>query len=249
MILLAAVPLSALITAGVVRALGVSRRTAVWTTIAATVATIVAVVAVFFTFLFECASDGGSGPEAWPWSPREELCDGESSPVALGMLALLFIPTALVLLGTWLRVRGRRTLGWFAYAGLLATPALSGLYVAALPVYEVDSYPILHEPMLRPAGGSEPARVCYVYGIVGEAEISPATMRHCIELEPTARARRLTTRYDEGETVFDLERVGENLTQEGLPVEPGETGVAGLDVARAYRLREEQARIGARELD
>jgi hypothetical protein len=249
MILFAALPISALITGGVLRSIGVSRRAAVWATVAATLATLVAVIAVFFTFVFECASDGGSGPEAWPWSPREELCDGSNSPATLGMLATLFVPTALVVLGTWLRLRGRRALGWVAYAGLLATPALSGLYVAALPVYEVDSYPILHEPLLRPARGSVAPRVCYVYGIVGEVRVTPATRWHCIELEPTREARRLTTSYDEGSTVFDLERVGENLTQEGLPVRPGGTGVDGLVVTRAYRLPDAEARAGARLLD
>jgi hypothetical protein len=243
MILFAAVPLSALITGGVLRAIGVSRRGAVWATVVATLATVVAVLAVLLTFLFECASDGGSGPEAWEWSPREQLCESSSSPVLLGMLALLFVPTALVILGTWLRLRGRRALGWIAYAGLLATPALSGLYVAALPVYEVDEYPILHTPFLRIADGSAPPRVCYAYGIVGEAP--PDTTRHCIELERTREALRLTAGYDEGVTEFDLEEVGKKLTQEGLPVEPGETGVDGYVVTRAYRLEEAEARAGA----
>lgn len=249
MILFFAVPLSALLTGGVLLAAGIRRRTAVWAAVAAGVVTTVGVLAMFLTFIFECASDGGSGPEAWPWSPREQLCDGDNSPVVLGMLALLLVPTALVTLGTWLRSRGRRTLGWIAYAGLLATPALSGIYVSALPVYEVDSYPILHEPLLRPARGSEPPRVCYVNGIVGEVRVTPATTRHCIELAPTREARRLTTSYDEGATAFDLERVGENLTQKGLPVGPGETGIDGLVVTRAYRLPDAEARVGARALD
>jgi len=243
-ILFAAVPLSALITGGVLRSIGASRRAAVWATVVATLATVIAVLAVLLTFLFECASDGGSGPEAWPWSPREQLCDSSNSPVVLGMLALLFVPTALVILGTWLRLRGRPALGWIAYAGLLATPALSGFYVAALPVYEVDEYPILHTPLLRVARGSEPPRVCYAYGIVGERSDDT---RHCIELERTPRALRLTNAYDEGETVFDLEEAGKNLTQEGLPVEPGATGIKGLVVTRAYTLPVAEAREGARE--
>jgi hypothetical protein len=245
MILFYAVPLSALITGGVLRALGIRTRTAVWAAVAAGVVTFVAVCATFLTFVFECASDGGSGPEAWPWSPREELCDGDNSPVVLGMLALLLVPTALITLGTWLRSRGRRGLGWLAYAGLLATPALSGLYVAALPVYEVAEHPILHTPLLRVAQGPEPPRVCYAYGIVGEPP--PRTTRHCIELERTREALRLTTGYDEGVSVFDLEEVGKELTQQGLPVRPGATGVDGYVVTRAYTLSRAQARDGASE--
>ena len=240
MILFAAVPLSALITGGVVRAFGVSRRTAVWATVVATLATVVAVLAVFVTFLFECASDGGSGPEAWEWSPREQLCESSTSPEVLGMLALLFVPTALVILGSWLHSRGRRVLGWIAYAGLLATPALSGLYVSALPVYAVDEYPILHSPLLRTADGSQPPRVCYAYGIVGEEP--PDATRHCIELERTREALRLTVGYDEGVTELGLEEVGKKLTQEGLPIQPGETGVDGYVVTRAYTLPEAEAR-------
>ena len=245
MILFYAVPLSALITGGVLHALGASRRTAVWAAVAAAAVTAVVAFTVLLTFIFECASDGGSDPESWPWSPRNQLCDGSGwQPEVLGMLALLLVPTVLITLGTWLRSRGRRALSWVAYAGLLATPALSGLYVAALPVYEVDEYPILHTPLLRVAHGSEPPRVCYAYGIVGEA---PGERRHCIELEPTPRARALTNAYDEGETVFDLEEAGKNLTQKGLPVHPGDTGVDGLVVTRAYELSAADARAGASE--
>jgi hypothetical protein len=245
MILFSAVPLSALIAGGVLHAAGVSRRAAVWAAVAAGVVTAVVAFTVLLTFIFECATDGGSDPESWPWSPRNQLCDGSGwQPEVVGMLALLLVPTVLITLGTWLRSRGRRGLSWVAYAGLLATPALSGLYVAALPVYEVDEYPILHTPLLRVARGSEPPRVCYAYGIVGE----PAGgRRHCIELEPTPRARRLTNAYDEGETVFDLEEAGKKLTQKGLPVQPGETGVDGLVVARAYTLSAAEARAGASE--
>jgi uncharacterized membrane protein HdeD (DUF308 family) len=245
MILFYAVPLSALVTGGLLHALGVARRAAVWAAVAAGVVTTVAVCATFLTFVFECASDGGSDPESWPWSPRNQLCDGDSSLVVLGMLALLLVPTVLITLGTWLRSRGRRGLGWVAYAGLLATPALSGLYVAALPVYEVEEYPILHTPLLRTADGSAPPRVCYAYGIVGEQP--PDTTRHCIELERTPEALRLTADYDEGVTEFDLEEVGKKLTREGLPVEPGETGIDGYVVTRAYTLDAAEARKGARE--
>jgi hypothetical protein len=248
MILFCAVPLSALITGGVLLAAGVARRAVLWAAVAAGVVTAVVAFTVLLTFIFECASDGGSDPESWPWSPRNQLCDGSGrQPEVLAMLALLLVPTILITLATWLRSRGRRGLSRVAYAALLATPALSGFYVAALPVYEVDEYPILHTPLLRVARGSEPPRVCYAYGIVGEPP--PSATRHCVELEPTPRALRLTTAYDEGETVFDLEEAGKKLTQKGLPVRPGETGIDGLVVTRAYTLSAAEARAGARELD
>jgi hypothetical protein len=247
MILFYAVPLSALITGGVLHALGSSRRAAVWAGVAAGLVTAVVVFTVLLTFLFECASDGGSDPESWPWSPRNQLCDGSGyDPVVLGMLALLLVPSILITLGTWLRSRGRRGLSWIAYAGLLVTPALSGIYVGALPVYEVDDYPILNQPLLRVARGSVPPRVCYAYGIVGEKPRDPT--RHCIELERTPQALRLTTAYDEGVSVFDLEEVGKELTQEGLPVRAGETGVDGYVATRAYTLTEAEARDGALEV-
>lgn len=247
MILFYAVPLSALITGGVLHAAGVARRAAVWAGVAAGLVTAVVAFTVFLTFVFECASDGGSDPEAWPWSPRNQLCDGSGwEPVVLGMLALLLVPSILITLGTWLRSRGRRALSWVAYAGLLATPALSGMYVAALPVYEVDSYPILHSPLLRTANQSHPPRVCYAYGIVGEAP--PDTTRHCIELARTRQSLALTTAYDQGVTLFDLEEVGKKLTQEGLPVRAGATGIDGYVATRAYTLTEAEAREGALEV-
>ncbi|HEX5619579.1 MAG TPA: hypothetical protein VFX51_14255 [Solirubrobacteraceae bacterium] len=247
MILFYAVPLSALITGGALVAAGVARRAAVWAGVAAGLVTAVVAFTVLLTFLFECASDGGSDPEAWPWSPRNQLCDGSGwEPVVLGMLALLLVPTVLITLGTWLRSRGRRGLGWIAYAGLLITPVMSGLYVSALPVYEVDDTPILHTPLLRVAQGSQAPRVCYSYGIVGEAP--PDTKRHCIELERTPEALRLTAAYDEGVTEFDLEEVGKELTQDGFPVRPGATGVDGYVVTRAYTLSAAEAREGASDV-
>ncbi len=166
----------------------------------------------------------------------------------MGGLALLLVPTALVMLGTFLRFRQRPTLGWAAYAGLLVTPVLPSLYVNSLPYYRLDSYPVLQQPLLRPASGSRPLRVCYVYGIAfgpRKVEVTDATMRDCVDLEPTPEALGLTPSYDEGRTSYDLGWMGKDLTQQGLPIHPGPTGVDGLIVVHAYRLRDSQARIGA----
>jgi hypothetical protein len=73
----------------------------------------------------------------------------------------------------------------------------------------------------------------------------PSATRHCIELEPTPKARSLTAAYDEGVTLSDLEAVGEDLTRRGLPIEPGATVVDGLVITRAYTLPEAEAAQGA----
>lgn len=187
---LLAVPVSALVTGGGPRAAGVPRRTAILTGIAAGVITGVAIVAFWLTAFGECLAENPSpaAPPSWPWSPRRQFCSDGNSPAAMGALALLLVPTALVMLGTFLRFRQRPTLGWAAYAGLLVTPVLPSLYVNSLPYYRLDSYPVLQQPRLRPASGSRPPRVCFVYGIAfgpRKVEVTDATMRDCVDLEPT----------------------------------------------------------------
>lgn len=239
MILFLAVPVSALIAGGVIRAIGGSTRRAVWTGLATGAITFVVLIAVIAALFAECL-DEDDNAELWPWSPRRELCREAGSPAQLGAFAIFLLPTVLICLGAYLRPRGRRTLGTVAYVALLPTIVLPFFYVQALPAYEVDEYPILHTPLLRTADGSTPPRVCYAYGVVGEAP--PDTTRHCIELERTREALRLTAAYDEGVTLFDLEEVGKKLTQEGLPVRPGETGIDGYVVTRVYTLPEAEAR-------
>jgi ATP-dependent DNA ligase len=45
---------------------------------------------------------------------------------------------------------------------------------------------------------------------------------------------------------YALDWMGKRLTQKGLPISRGKTGIAGLVVARAYRLPDGQARVGAK---
>jgi hypothetical protein len=248
MILFLVVPISALIAGGVIRAIGGSTKRAVWTGLTTGAITFVVLIAVIAALFAECL-DEDDNAELWPWSPRRELCSDAGSPAQLGALAIFLLPTVLICLGAFLRSRGRRTLGTVAYAALLPTIVLPFFYVQALPAYAIDEYPVLHKPLLRVARGSEPPRVCYVNGILGETRTTPATTRECIDLVPTPAALRLTAAYDEGVTFSDLEAVGVNLTREGLPIEPGETGVDGLVVARAYRLPEAEAAVGASEID
>jgi hypothetical protein len=244
------VPVSALVTGVGLRAAGVPRRTAVWAGIAAGAVTAIALVAVWLTAYGECLAENPepAPPPSWPWSPRRQFCNDASSPAALGALGLLLVPTAMVVLGTFLRFKEHPALGWTAYAVVLATPVLPSVYVNALPYYRLDSYPVLHQPLLRPASGSQPPRVCYVYGIAfgpRKVEVTSATRHECVDLKPTPQALSLTPSYDEGRTSYDLDWMGKKLTQRGLPVRRGATGVDGLVIDRAYELPDSQARIGA----
>ena len=74
--------------------------------------------------------------------------------------------------------------------------------------------------------------------------ITPGTTRDCSDVKPTPRALSLTPSYDQGRTGYDLDLMGDHLTENGLPLRHGETGVAGLVVDRAYTLTDSQARVG-----
>lgn len=244
------VPVSALVTGGCLRAAGVPHLTAVWAGIAAGSATAITLGAIALTVLVECVAENADPPPppSWSWSPRRQFCNDRSSAAGLGALALLVVPTALVVAGSLLRFKRHTALGWTAYGLMLFTPVVPAVYVNALPYYRLDSYPVLHQPLLRPASGSKPPRVCYLYGIAfgpRKVEVTSTTSRECVEFTPTPEARSLTARYDEGRTIYDLDWVGRNLRQTGLPVRPGATGVDGLLVGRAYKLPDSQARVGA----
>ena len=137
---------------------------------------------------------------------------------------------------------------WLAYGPAVVAPFLPTAYVEALPYYELDSYPVLHDPLLRPAQGETGPRVCYVYGIAFgslRVQTTPETKRTCVDLELTDVARTLTTAYDQGLTGYSLKLLGDRLTEDGLPVDRGPTGVPGLVVTRAYPLSDREARVGA----
>jgi hypothetical protein len=215
--------------------------------------TAVLVVSMLLVSFGECASENDDRPLSWPWSPRRQLCDGAGSHVVLGAYALLLVPPLLVVMGVILAKRRARVAGGAILAGLLAVPFLPWIYFDSLPVYRLDEYPILHAPLLRPGAEGRPPRVCYAYGIVfgpRKAPVTEKTERTCVELVPTRQALSLTTAYDQGRTIYDLEWMGKNLTARGLPVEPGGTGIDGLVVARVYELPGREAlrdstRIGA----
>jgi hypothetical protein len=233
-------------------------RTDKWTAwIAATgavIATGVGLVSSFVGAYGECLSDSDGGAAAWPWSPRRELCDSAHSHAALGADALLLVPAVLIAAAALLAGgRSRRAVVWVAVAAaVILAIVLPSVYVRSLPLYRVDSYPILHDPLLRRASDGAPARVCYAYGIISGPRRDPVTAdsrRTCVEFLDTPQSRELTPEYDQGQTPYELEWVGKNLTARGLPVERGGTGVDGLVVTKAYELPGRAARTGSARVD
>lgn len=153
------------LTAAVLRWAGVAKKSAMWAGVAAVVATAALVAAAGLVSLGECLGDNGSPPSAWHWSPRIEFCD-EGFPEPFSWLVLFLVPSGLVIVGTLLRSRGHTWLALVPYAALLPLPALPFLYLDSLDYYRLGSYPVLDQPLLKPARAGTPSRVCYVYGIV-----------------------------------------------------------------------------------
>lgn len=212
--------------------------------VATGLATYVTANALFDVWVYECIAENVTPPRppSWPWSPRREFCDAGSDP-ALGGFALLVAPMLVALAGGLLARTRLKPVGIAVFALLVAMPWAPELYVEALPYYRLDEYPVLHEPVLIPAGRARPAVACYEYGVAfgprQDTVARPEDRSTCLEFERTRQAQKLTNTYDAGRTESDLERVGHELTERGLPVEPGETGVDGLVVRTVLRLTAE----------
>lgn len=223
-------------------ALGLSRlQAAVWALLA-TVGLAAGVASGLYAVLFECLESGDEALSAWPWSPRREFCDEESSPAQLGLYALLALPPLGAALGVLLWSRGRRSAAVVAAIALAGVVLPPWLYIESLPYYPRETTPVLHNPYLRAATESRPARACYAYGIVEGVQAHRPTLdeeRRCVDLERSPASVALTGEYDEGNTPFSLEALGYAMSEHGL--EPG-VAAEGLVVARAYRLPGAEAR-------
>lgn len=131
----------------------------------------------------------------------------------------------------------------------MATPFLPSLYVAQLPYYRLDSYPVLHNPYVRPASEERPARACYAYGVVygpNATTITDESERICADLKHTEEASELVPEYESlpsyASTRWRLEWLGKRLTESEL--RPG-TEYDGLVAQNVYTLSGADAREGA----
>jgi hypothetical protein len=206
----------------------------------ALVGTLLAMGGLVWAALAECWFENRPRPLSWPWSPRREFCSEPGSPAALGAYPLLALPALAASLGAFLWSKRHRGLAAGAFCLIAVSPFLPSLYASALPYYRLDSYPILHNPYVRPASDQWPARVCYAYGVVhGPAltRIENTTERVCADLKSTQEARELVPEYESLPSYPSIrgrvEWLGKNLTENGM--EPG-TEYDGLVAERVYRL-------------
>jgi hypothetical protein len=177
----------------------------------------------------------------WAWSPVFEYCDGETT-ASKAVLAVLAAPALLAAVGAILWSKLGRGWALLAFGLVLLAPLLPARYVTSLPLYYKEFTPVLHNPYLRVASDSRPARACYIYGIVHgrrRTVVTPDTERVCVDFEPTPEASALTPKYDQGATERRLELLGHALTANDL--EPG-AEFEGLVAARVYRLPGAEAR-------
>jgi hypothetical protein len=229
------------------RKLRLSRAQTVACVIVAVGGTVATAAGLFVVSFSECWAENRypEPPLSWPWSPRREFCQSGSAE-SHAALALLVIPTLIACVGAALfRVRRRRPA--FAVLALVAvTPFLPGVYVSRLSYYRLDSYPILHDPYVRPATNESPARACYAYGIVYGPRTTPVTdetQRVCADLARTPEAAELVPEYESMPNYstirWRLEWLGKRLTEERMS--PG-TEYDGLVAERVYKLSGAEAR-------
>lgn len=233
------------------RRLGLSRGQTITCAAIALVGTLAMMAGFFYTSFAECLGENRypPAPLSWPWSPRREFCSDGDSWAARGGLLLLVLPFALTGFGAFLWARRLAGLAAVTFGLIVVTPLLPTLYISQLPYYRLDTYPILHNPYVRPASDEAPARVCYAYGIVhGPAvtEITEETERTCVDLARTADADQLVPDYERlpfySTVLYNLEWLGKRLTESDM--EAG-TSYRGLVAERVYSLPGPTAREGA----
>jgi uncharacterized membrane protein len=135
-LLVFAVPLSWLVAAAILEALGLPRGKAMWAGVIAGVATVGVIAGYVGTAFAGCSGEwtGSAQDEQWVGSPQEEFCTSTGSTAGLGWLPLLAVPTTLVLVSAFLWWKRRApTLTALLFLLLCVTPLLPALYVLALP--------------------------------------------------------------------------------------------------------------------
>lgn len=209
------------------------------------------VIVVSFVVVFgECLAENQDPPRpsSYPWSPRRQYCE-EGTVESNLAFALVLLPAFTMIAATFFRRKRVRPAAVTAYALLALTPFVPPLYLEALPYYEIAETQAYFDPVLRPAEGDVGPRVCMRHGIQFSdppgAFDDPYEERVCVDLEPTAEARALTTSYDEGRTLGVLDELADHLTRNGA--EEGETDVDGLVVTDVSELTLEDA--GVRKID
>src|SRR4051794_22479666 len=150
---------SSLGTAILVRLLGFGARAAFAAGVAVAWAAVAVAVGEIVVVFFGCEGETDS-PPSWPWSPRRQFCQtGSHHQTSAVFYGLLLAPAAVVFVAKLLAKRGspRLSTGLFVTLGLL--PFVPSIYYETLPIYRIDSYPILHEPTLRQAHDGQSPRV------------------------------------------------------------------------------------------
>ncbi len=236
---LVAVTIGGAAVAGLCRALGLNRRRTAACVLLAAGGTVLVGAAMLVTVIGDCWTERY---DAFPWSPRIEMCEEPESAAGLGIALVFLVPPAVGALTAVLWAKVGEGAGVLAIALITGALFLPYLYVNALPIYQHDDTPILHNPYLRRATETQLARACYAYGIVEGPNLQrprPDDERRCVDLERSPASVVLTDEYDEGNTPFSLEYLGYEMSENGM--EPG-AAAEGLVVARVYRLPGEEAR-------
>jgi hypothetical protein len=233
----------------VVRAMGESVEGSLLVLAVTAVLTGAVIVVTFVVAFGEClAENSDPRPASYPWSPRREYCEGGTLESDLAFVIVL-LPAVAMVAGAFFRRRAVRPAAFVAYGLVAFAPFAPPLYLEALPYYEIAETPAYFDPVLRSAQGDLGPRVCMRHGVAdSEARAAyddPFEEYVCVDLEPTAEARALTTRYDEGRTLGALESLADDMTRNGA--EEGETDVDGLVVTDVNELTLEDA--GVRRID
>jgi hypothetical protein len=229
----------------VTRRLGLSKGQIIACTVISTLGMVGAWSGLFVVGFSECWAENTDRPLSWPWSPRRQFCQPGTLESRAALLVLL-APAIVALTAALCFWRRLTPVGVVVLLLIATVPFLPMLYVSQLPYYLLDSYPVLHDPYVRPESQEMPARACYAYSIVYGPSATPVTEgseRICADLARTPEASELVPDYeslpDYSTIRWRLEWLGKRLTEEEM--HPG-TEYDGLIAERVYTLPGVEAR-------